>query len=75
MSRKLLILAMVALMASLLAFSLSGVVFAQNELAVGVDDTEDEECAELVAEYEELVIEDNVEEKPEVAEEIESCLA
>ena len=75
MSRKLLILAMVALMAALLAFGLSEVGFARNEPAIVVDDPEDEECAELGAEYEELVIEDNVEEKPEVAEEIESCLA
>jgi hypothetical protein len=73
-SRKLLILAVGALMASLLAFGLSGAISAQNELAVVADDTEDEECAELVKEYEELVVEDNVQEKPEVAEEIESCL-
>ena len=75
MSRKLLILAVGALMASLLAFGLSGVGFARNEPAVVADHPEDGECAELVEEYEELEIEDNVEEKPEVAEEIESCLA
>jgi hypothetical protein len=74
-SRKLLILTVVALIASLLAFGLSGVVSAQNELAVVVDDTKDEQCAELVKEYKELEVEDNVQEKPEVAEVIESCLA
>ena len=51
------------------------VIFAQNELAVVADDTEDEECADLMEEYEELVVEHNAEEKPEVAEEIEYCLA
>ena len=75
MSRKLLLLTVVALMASLLAFGLSGVVSARNELAVVADDTKDEKCAELVKEYKELVVEDNVQEKPEVAEKIESCLA
>jgi hypothetical protein len=75
-SRKLLILTVVALLASLLAFGLSGVAFAQNELTVLVaDDTQDEECADLLAEYEEFVVEDNVAEMAEVAEEIESCLA
>ena len=54
---------------------MSGAISAQNELAVVADDTEDEECAELVKEYKELVVEDKVQEKPEVAEEIESCLA
>jgi hypothetical protein len=73
-SRKLLILTVVALMASLLAFGLSGVVSAQNELAVVADDTKDAKCAELVKEYKELVVADNVQEKPEVAEKIESCL-
>ncbi len=68
MSRKLLILAVGALMASLLAFGLSGAISAQNELAVVADDTEDEECAELVKEYKELVVEDTVAEKPEVDE-------
>ena len=67
-SRKLLILTVVALMASLLAFGLSGVVSAQNELAVVADDTKGEECAELVKEYKELVVEDTVAEKPEVDE-------
>jgi len=74
-SRKLLILTVVALMACLLAFGLSGVAFVQNELAVVADDPEDEECADLVEEYEEFVVENNVKEMAEVAEEIESCLA
>ena len=62
-------------MASLLAFGLSGVGFARNEPAVVADDPEDGECAELVEEYEEFVVEDNAAKMAEVAEEIESCLA
>ncbi len=76
MSRKLLILAVGALMASLLAFGLSGVVSAQNELAVVADDfTEDEKCAGLETNYEEFAVEGNAEQMAEVAEEIEFCLA
>ena len=77
MIRKLLlILTVVALMAAWLAFGLSGVAFAQNKLTVVVaDDTQDEECADLLAEYEGFVVEDNVAEMAEVAEEIEFCLA
>jgi hypothetical protein len=65
-----------ALMASILAFGSSGVALAQYEPAVLADDlTEDEKCADLVAEYEEFVVAGNAEEMAEVAEEIESCLA
>ena len=60
-----------ALMASVLAFGLSGVAFAQDEAAVVADDvTEDEKCADLVAEYEEFVVEGTAEEMAETAEEI-----
>jgi len=63
-------------MASVLAFGSSGVAFAQDEPAILADDvTEDEECADLVAEYEEVVVEANAEQMAEDAEEIESCLA
>src|SRR5215207_9865223 len=77
MRRILLILLVAALMASDLASGSSGVAFAQDEpAAVLADDvTEDEECADLVAEYEEFVLAGNAEEMAEVAEEIESCLA
>ena len=76
MRRTLLILTVAALMAAFLAFGSSGVAFAQDEPAVWAGDvTEDEKCADLVAEYEESVVEANAEQKAEVAEEIESCLA
>ena len=77
MRRILLILLVAALMASVLASGSSGVAFAQDEpAAVLADDvTEDEECADLVADYEEFVLAGNAEEMAEVAEEIESCLA
>ena len=76
MRRILVILMVAALMASVLAFGSSGVAFAQDELPVLADNvTEDEKCADLVAEYEESVVEGNAEEMAEVAEEIESCLA
>ena len=64
MRRILLIIAVAALMASVLAFGSSGVAFAQ-----------DEKCADLVAEYEEFVVEGNAENMGGVAEEIEYCLA
>ncbi len=76
MRRTLLILTVAALMAAFLAFGLSGVAFAQDEPAVWADDvTEDEKCADLVAEYEESVVEGNAENMGRVAEEIEYCLA
>ena len=76
MRRILLILMVAVVMVSVLAFGSSGVAFAQDELAILVDDvTEDQKCTDLVAEYEEFVVEANVEQKAEVAEEIESCLA
>jgi hypothetical protein len=77
MRRTLLILTVAALMAAFLAFSLSGVAFAQDEPAAVVADdvTEDEKCADLVAEYEESVVEGNEEHMGGVAEEIEYCLA
>ena len=77
MRRILVILMVAALMASVLAFGSAGVAFAQDEpAAVLADDvTEDEKCADLVAEYEEFVVAGNAEEMAEVAEEIESCLA
>jgi hypothetical protein len=76
MRRTLLILTVAALMAAFLAFGSSGVAFAQDEPAVWADDvTEDEKCADLVAEYEELVVEGNAENMGGVAEEIEYCLA
>jgi len=63
-------------MASVLASGSSGVAFAQDEPTVLADDvTEDEKCADLMAEYEEFVVEGNAEEMAEVAEEVESCLA
>ena len=76
MRRILLILMVAVVMGSVLAFGSSGVAFAQDELAILVDDvTEDQKCTDLVAEYEEIVVEANAEQKAEVAEEIESCLA
>ena len=76
MRRTLLILTVAALMAAFLAFGSSGVAFAQDEPAVWSDDvTEDEKCADLVAEYEEFVVEGNAENMGGVAEEIEYCLA
>ena len=76
MRRILLIIAVAALMASVLAFGASGVAFAQDEPAVAADDvTEDEKCAGLVARYEEFVVEGNAEKMAEVAEETEYCLA
>jgi hypothetical protein len=76
MRRTLLILTVAALMAAFLAFGSSGVAFAQDEPAVLADDlTEDEKCADLVAEYEESVVEGNAENMGGVAEEIEYCLA
>ena len=76
MRRILLILMAAVVMASVLAFGSSGVAFAQDEPAILADDvTEDEECADLVAEYEEVVVEANAEQMAEDAEEIESCLA
>ncbi len=78
MRRIVLILTVAALMASVLAFGSSGVAFAQDEPAVVVvadDVTEDEKCADLVANYEEFVVEGTAEEMAEVAEEIEYCLA
>jgi len=63
-------------MGSVLAFGSSGVAFAQDEPAILADDVmEDQKCTDLVAEYEEFVVEANAEQKAEVAEEIESCLA
>src|SRR5215207_9567371 len=57
MRRILLILMVAALMASILAFGSSGVALAQDEPAVLADDlTEDEKCADLVANYEEFVV-------------------
>ena len=76
MRRTLLILTVAALMAAFLAFGSSGVAFAQDEPAVVSDAvTEDEKCADLVAEYEESVVEGNAENMGGVAEEIEYCLA
>jgi hypothetical protein len=76
MRRTLLILTVATLMASVLAFGSSGLAFAQDEPAVLADDvTEDEKCADLVAEYEESVVEGNAENMGGVAEEIEYCLA
>ena len=78
MRRVILILTVAALMAPILAFGSSGVAFAQVELAVAIvadDLTEDEKCAELVANYEEFIVEDSAEEMAEVAEEIEYCLS
>lgn len=76
MRRTLLILTVAALMAAFLAFGSSGVAFAQVEPAVLADDvTEDERCADLVAQYEESVVEGNAENMGGVAEEIEYCLA
>jgi hypothetical protein len=76
MRRTLLILTVAALMAAFLAFGSSGVAFAQDEPAVWADDvTEDEKCADLVAEYKEFVVEGNAENMGGVAEEIEYCLA
>jgi hypothetical protein len=76
MRRILLILTVAALMASFLVFGSSGVAFAQDEPAVVADDgTEDEKCADLVAQYEEFVVEGSAENMAEVTEEIESCLA
>ena len=75
MRRTLLILTVAALMAAFLAFGSSGVAFAQDEPAVWAGDvTEDEKCADLVAEYEEFVVEGNAENMGGVAEEIEYCL-
>jgi len=74
--RTLLILTVAALIASFLAFGLSGVAIAQDEPAVVADDfTEDEKCADLETNYEELAVEGNAEQMAEVAEEIEFCLA
>ena len=71
-----LILTVAALIASFLAFGLSGVAFAQDEPAVVADDfTEDEKCADLETNYEEFAVEGNAEQMAEVAEEIEFCLA
>jgi hypothetical protein len=76
MRRTLLILMVATLMASVLAFGSSGLAFAQDEPAVLADDvTEDEKCADLVAEYEESVVEGNAKNLWGVAEEIEYCLA
>lgn len=76
MRRTLLILTVAALMAAFLAFGSSGVALAQVEPAVLADDvTEDERCADLVAQYEESVVEGNAENMGGVAEEIEYCLA
>ena len=77
MRQTLLILTVAALMAAFLAFGLSGVAFAQDEPAAAWagDVTEDEKCADLVAEYEESVVEGNAENMGGVAEEIEYCLA
>jgi len=76
MRQTLLILTVAALMAAFLVFGSSGVAFAQDEQAVWAGDvTEDEKCADLVAEYEEFVVEGNAENMGEVAEEIEYCLA
>jgi hypothetical protein len=74
--RTLLILTVAALIASFLAFGLSGVAFAQDEPAIVADDfTEDEKCADLKTNYEEFVVEGSAEQTAEVAEEIEFCLA
>jgi hypothetical protein len=74
--RTLLILTVAALIASFLAFGLSGVAFAQDEPAIVADDfTEDEKCADLKTNYEDFVVEGNAEQTAEVAEEIEFCLA
>lgn len=74
--RTLLILTVAALIASFLAFGLSGVAFAQDEPAVVVDVfTEDEKCADLETNYEECAVDGNAEQMAEVAEEIEFCLA
>ena len=76
MRRTLLILTVVALMAVFLAFGSSGVAFAQDEPAVWAGDvTEDEKSVDLVADYEESVVEGNAENMGGVAEEIEYCLA
>ena len=76
MRRILLILMVAVVMVSVLAFGSSGVAFAQDEPAILADDVmEDQKCTDLVAEYEEFVVEANAEQKAEVAEEIESCLA
>jgi hypothetical protein len=76
MRRILVILMVAALMASVLAFGSAGVAFAQDEPAVLADNvTEDEKCADLVAQYEKFVVEGNAEKMAEVAEEVESCLA
>ena len=76
MRRTLLILTVAALMAAFLAFGSSGVAFAQDEPAVWAGDvTEDEKCVDLVAKYEESVVEGNAENMGGVTEEIEYCLA
>jgi hypothetical protein len=62
MRRILVILMVAALMASVLAFGSAGVAFAQDEPAVLADNvTEDEKCADLVAQYEKFVVEGNAE--------------
>ena len=76
MRRTLLILTVTVLIAAFLAFDSSGVAFAQDEPAVWAGDvTEDEKCADLVAKYEESVVEGNAENMGGVTEEIEYCLA
>src|SRR5829696_10359406 len=76
MRRILLILMVAVVMGSVLAFGSSGVAFAQDEPAILADDVmEDQKCTDLVAEYEEFVVEANAKQKAEVAEKIEYCLA